>query len=430
MKKHRQKDVHKKELDTLLRFSALINSSLKIEDVLNYAMKWAEEFMNAEASTVYELDEEKGELFVRIARGKKTAPVKRIRLKVGEGIAGRVVQTGKPVVSQDVRKEAAFSGRFDFRTGFTTRSMICVPLLLRDRPAGALQVLNKRTGEPFSATDLELLTGMSQLIAVALDNAKLYRRLQKRFQLTEKELKKTQARLIRSERLAAMGHLVQGVAHEIRNPVTTIGGFAWRLQKQVDPHSKLHKYAGIILEETERLENLVQRVREFSQLQPPTLRPEHVEEILRRVTAAFQDPAEAQGVTITTAIERDLPEIPVDRDQISQAFANIIQNALECMPGGGELKLEILRDQDAIVTRITDSGYGMDPEDLSSVYDPFFTSKTRGAGLGLTMVHRIMTHHNGEINIESRKGAGTTVTLRLPVSGAPGSDRADALPAG
>ena len=102
MKKQNPKNIHQKELDTLIRFSSIINSSLKIEDVLNYAMQWVEEFMSAEASTVYELDEDKGEIFIRIARGKKKEPVKRIKLKLGEGIAGGVIQTGESVVMQDV----------------------------------------------------------------------------------------------------------------------------------------------------------------------------------------------------------------------------------------------------------------------------------------------------------------------------------------
>ena len=134
---------------------------------------------------------------------------------------------------QDVTRDKIFSNKFDSKTGFETRSMLCVPLILRDKSIGALQVLNKRSGQPFTDADLELLTSMSRQIAVSLDNAKLYRRLEKKFKLTEKELRTTQEKLIRSERLAAMGNLVKGVAHEIRNPITTIGGFSSRLKKEL-----------------------------------------------------------------------------------------------------------------------------------------------------------------------------------------------------
>ena len=135
--------------------------------------------------------------------------------------------------------------------------MICVPLILRDKPIGALQVINKKSRKPFTRSDLELLVGMSQQIGVAMENAKLYQRLEKKFELTEQELKTTQAKLIRSERLMAMGHLVQGIAHEIRNPIMTIGGFAHRIKKELREDNRLNKYIDIIMDESARLEKLV-----------------------------------------------------------------------------------------------------------------------------------------------------------------------------
>ena len=144
MDKNRYKDIHQRELDTILKFSALINSSLNITEVLDNAMKWAEEFIDAEASSVYELDEEKNELFIRLARGEKKSLIEGITLKLGEGIAGTVVQTGKPITIQDVNKDKRFSDKFDRLTGFQTRSMICVPMLLRDRPIGAIQDEQKK----------------------------------------------------------------------------------------------------------------------------------------------------------------------------------------------------------------------------------------------------------------------------------------------
>jgi len=234
METNQPKDIYQQELDTILKFSALINSSLNIIEVLDNAMKWAEEFIDAEASSVYDLEEDNNELFIRLARGEKKSAVEGLKLKVGEGIAGSVVATGKPVVIQDVSNDKRFSDKFDRLTGFKTRSIICVPLLLRDRPVGALQVMNKRNQEPFRQADLELLNSMAQLIAVAMENAKLYQRLEEKFEMTSQELASTQKKLIRSERLAAMGHLVQGVAHEIRNPVMTIGGFAHRIKRELN----------------------------------------------------------------------------------------------------------------------------------------------------------------------------------------------------
>ena len=411
-------DMHHKALDTILQFSALINSSLNIEDVLNFSMQSAEEFMDAEASTVYELDEEKDELFVRMARGEKRTPVKKIlRLKPGEGIAGRVVKTGKPRVIQDVGKEKDFSDQFDRITGFRTRSMICVPLILRDEPIGVFQVLNKKSGGPFAHSDLELLTAMAQQLAVALDNARLYRRLENECELTAKELKITQGKLIRSERLEAMAYLAQGVAHEIRNPVTAIGGFARRIKKAIKEDPKLQEYIDIILKESKKLENLVERVREFAQILSPVLKSGDIEPILWQVVKKFEPRAKKMGIDLVTHIDDHLLPIKIDTSQLFAALSSIIENALEAMSHGGVLTVEAEGDKDNILIRILDTGPGIAEEHLGSVYDPFFTSKTRGAGLGLTIVHQIIRNHYGEINIRSRKGEGTIVSIRLPVTG-------------
>ena len=407
--------MHEEELKTLLKFSSIINSSLKIEDVLNHAMQWAEEFIDAAASTVYELDEEKGEIFIRVARGSKKGSVKLIRLKLGEGIAGQVIQTGRPMVIQDTRKEKSFSRKYDAKTGFETRSMICVPLILRDKIIGALQVLNKKDQRPFVDSDLELLTTMSQQIAMALDNAKLYRRLEKKFELTESELKNAQEKLIRSERLAAMGHLVQGVAHEIRNPVTTIGGFAGRLEKELKGHPKLQKYISFIMEQSARLENIVKQVREFSEILSAKLEAGEITRVLDQVIEKFEPLTKKQGVVFSFRIDKDLPFIKMDPAQLRVALSNIMENALDSMPEGGHLTLSATQEGDSIKIDILDTGCGIAKKDQASVYDPFFTSKTRGAGLGLTMVHQIVMNHNGEIAIQSQEGKGTRVRLSFPV---------------
>jgi signal transduction histidine kinase len=415
VKKGNPKDISHRELDAILRFGTLINSSLHIEDVLEHAMKWAQEFMGAEASSIYELDKPNNELFIRLARGEKKDAVKGIRLKVGEGIAGWVAQTGRPVVSQDVRKDKRFTSKYDEKTGFKTRSVICVPLISRDEPIGVLQVINKKDKKPFSNSDFKLLTGMAQQIAVAMENARLYQRLKEDFALTTRELKMTQEKLIRSERLTAMGHLVQGVAHEIRNPIMTIGGFAERLKKELGEGHSLQEYADIILEETDRLEKLVEQVGEFMKVQSASLELETLGPVAHEVTEKFKPLAKKQGVKIVTEIDEHTPRLEIDAPQLITALSHVMENALESMPDGGTLSLEIHRANHNVLFTISDTGFGIAAEQLDAVYDPFVTSKPRGAGLGLTMVHRIVMNHHGEIKISSQLDKGTIVVIRLPV---------------
>jgi len=415
LKEETREDLYRKELTAILRSATLINSSLDIEEILDRAMKWAEEFMNAEASSVYQLDEKNRELSVRLARGEKKDHIKRITLKVGESIAGYVVQTGKPMVIQDVSKEERFSDKFDKITGFATRSVLCVPLMLRNAPVGAIEVINKKSGELFNRADLELLYTVAQHVAVAMENANLYKRLEETHDMTTQELRVTQQKLIRSERLAALGNLVQGVAHEIRNPVMTIGGFAQRIKKELGGHGKTGKYVDIIIDETNRLENLVKRIREFADVQVSVITLEKPDTVLKEALNRANHAAKGQGVSVVKEIPPELPKMPIDANQLLTALNNLLENALEAMPGGGTLILKASLTSDRLLIAVEDTGCGIPKEKLTAVYDPFVTSKTKGAGLGLTLVHQVIVNHHGEINVSSELNRGTIVTIQLPL---------------
>lgn len=416
MRKELDNDIYRRELSALIKSSALINSSLQTTDVLNFAMKAAEEFMDAEASSVYELEIEKKDIIVRLARGEKGGFIQSRRLKLGEGIAGSVIQSGKPMMVENVRKEPIFSDRFDRETGFATQSLICVPLAIRGKTTGAIQVINKKNGHPFTQEDSELLTALAQQIAVALDNAKLYHRLEENFQLTAEELKVTQQKLIRSERSAAIANLVQGVAHEVRNPIMSIGGFAARMKADLEMNNKFQKYLDIILSETTRLEKLVQDVKEIAEMQTAYLEPENMNSLLSNVIKDFSPIIARQSIHLETDIEESLPTITLDKAQISRALKNIVQNSIEALPTAGTLRLTARAVDSAIRIVVEDFGVGIDEDKLGSILDPFVTSKTTGAGLGLTMVYQIVMNHHGEIDIKSRGGKGTIVTLDLPLN--------------
>jgi signal transduction histidine kinase len=417
-KQETREALYRRELATILRSSALINSSLNIEQVLDNAMKWAEDFMGAEASTVYEFEDRSNELVVRLARGGKKGPVERVALKLGEGIAGTVVKTGKPMVIQDVSQEKKFTDKIDKLTGFRTKSVICVPLLLRNRPIGALQVINKKSGEPFNRSDLEILFAIAQHVSIAMENASLYRRLEESFAVTTQELRITQEKLIRTERLASMSNLVQGVAHEIRNPITTIGGFARRIKKELKDNRKLEKYVDIIMDETARLEYIVKRVQDLSETQSYSPSPTSIEPLVEAVLNSAMPRANQLGVRIVKEMAPDLPQGRLDSSQLTVALANVVENALEAMPQGGTLNLKVLREDRSLVITIMDTGCGIPKDQLTAVYDPFVTSKSKGAGLGLTLVNQVVSNHHGDIRITSQVQKGTVVTIRLPLDAA------------
>lgn len=183
------------EASMLSRLAGIINSSLDIETVLDQSMNCVESFLDAEASSIFEIDKVKEELFFRFARGNRGRKAREIRLKMGEGIAGWVAQTGEPAVVTDITRDERFSTTVDRKTGFETKSILCVPLKIHDEVVGALQVLNKKSNLSFTEADISLLSSFSDQIAVALNNAKLYEQVNNNNQFLEKSVKERTAEL-------------------------------------------------------------------------------------------------------------------------------------------------------------------------------------------------------------------------------------------
>ena len=163
------------------------------------------------------------------------------------------------------------------------------------------------------------------------------------------------------------------------------------------------------------MEHLVRQVRKFADVQTASLSLDNIRSVIAEVLDRFHSVINKQDVKIITEIEKGLPLINMDSLQLVTALSNIFENALESMPNGGDMELKVSRKNNIVNILIKDTGIGIDQEDLNSIYDPFFTSKTMGAGLGLTMAHQIIANHDGDIRIRSNPGQGTEVTIRLPI---------------
>lgn len=402
------------KIHTLAEISTLINSSLDIGEVLNNSLAAVEQFIAVESSSIFELDASSGELYFRCARGTGAEKIQALRLKLGEGIAGYVAQTERPVVSPDVHQDPRFQGLFDSITGFTTRSILCVPLKAKNRLIGVLELLNKQDGTEFDEEDLYIVDILANQIGIALDNARLYQKLQEKLLVTVEELKFTQSKLFQSERLAALGHLAQGVAHEVRNPVVIIAGMAHRLQKHLPAEDPGQKLVQEITAAASRLERMVKEVEAFTRLPAPCLVSTDINGVIQSVLASFSAPFYSQGIAVDVRIPPDLPPVPLDATLLGQVFHHLLENALEAMPTGGELSLLAAPDAGSLRITLRDTGIGIPAEILPLVFDPFFSTKPQGTGMGLTIAHRIVSEHRGEVRLESTPGLGTTVDVWLP----------------
>jgi two-component system sensor histidine kinase HydH len=402
------------DLKKMVQFSSLVNSSLDTEEVLNNALMIVEQWLDAEVSSIFEVDKGRGELFIRLARGSGSQQIKPLRLPIGEGIAGWVAQTEQPLICADPYRDCRFSPQFDEKSGFCTTSILCVPLKSHDRLLGVLEVLNKKGGYGFSADDLEMLILLSNMIGPALENAQLYQRLQEKLELTKEELQLVEEKLLQSQRLAAMGKLAQGVAHEVRNPVMIIGGFARRLQKRSPEGDATREMIAPILDEVHRLEQMVAEIEAFTVLLEPDLKRRDLREVIDQVLAEAAPALERRRITVRRLLPDHLPQIPLDGPLMGQALRHLIDNAVDAMSDGGQLTVEVTPEAQGLRLTLQDTGAGILHEDMPYIFDPFFSTKPSGTGMGLTKVYQVISDHRGEIEINSVPGHGTAVTIRLP----------------
>ncbi len=234
------------------------------------------------------------------------------------------------------------------------------------------------------------------------------------------EVKRLQSELVQSEKLALVGKMSSAVAHELRNPLVPIGGFANLIYKRLDEASPLKKYAGIIVREIDRLEKLLHNILYFTKDAKPELKPLKLNDIINELLYFYKDTFAEHNISLSIHLSEDLPIIGLDHSLIKQALINIIINAVQAMEAGGLLTVESMtkREKDAayVVVVINDTGAGIPEDIMKNIFDPFYTTKIRGLGLGLSLTRRIIESHGGEIRVESAEGIGSTFIISLPVS--------------
>jgi len=225
--------------------------------------------------------------------------------------------------------------------------------------------------------------------------------------------------LLQSEKLAAAGQLAAGIAHEIRNPLTSLKGFLQLLKSGSSSTAKRDAYLTIMLEELGRIEQILGELLVLSRPRAVQFAKTRIAHLIRHVVLLLQPQAVMRGVEIKVRPISETAYIYCDENQIKQVLINIVKNGIEAMEHGGTLSIEATADHDTAAIRIADQGTGIPPDKLDRLGSPFFTTKENGTGLGLTVCYRIMRNHGGRIEVDSRQGEGTTFTLYLPVEGRP-----------
>jgi two-component system sensor histidine kinase HydH len=254
-----------------------------------------------------------------------------------------------------------------------------------------------------------LLIGFAGVISLFLAQA---------YRSTRTSLTRLERELETSRRLASLGRLAAGVAHEIRNPLSSIKGFATYFKERYRDNPEDHKTSEIMIQEVDRLNRVITQLLEFAR--PPAIQKKRasLQSLIQHSLKMIERQASAKQIQVRPSLPPEIREVDLDPDGINQVLLNLYLNAMEAMDPGGTLSVTLSTGEGSpwVRIRVSDTGRGINKEDLEHIFDPYFTTKQTGTGLGLAIVHKIIEAHGGEVSAESDIGRGTTVTVLLPVT--------------
>ncbi len=384
-------------LEQIIKVSRVINSTLNLEPLLHNIIQIATDLTATEASSILLLDKKTGELHFEIATGVKGQEVKSIVVPLDDSIAGWVVKEGEPLLIPDVRKDPRHYHRADDITQFSTRSILGVPLQVKDKVIGVLEVLNKMDDEEFTPSDVETLTILAAQAAIAIENARLFQQ----------------------------SDLLSEMVHELRTPLTSIRGYSKMLLLAEDiDQEKKQEFAETIHREAVRLGQMINDFLDLARLESGRTymahEPVNMSEVISETLAILQPQAAERQISIPLQVPEILPTLIGDVDRLKQVMVNLVSNAVKYNREGGQVDIEVQVGEDELNVAVRDTGWGIAEEDLPHIFEKFYRvndpeQQTKGTGLGLSITKHIIEAHGGTISVQSAKGQGSTFAFVLPL---------------
>ena len=405
--------------------------TLNLDEILELILQGVARGIGFDRARLYLLDEEKKQLVCKLAVGMEREKIQSLSLSYDreDNVVSRAIMERRPFIVEDASKDPRVNrGLISF---LHVKSFAAVPLLSRDKVLGGIAADNLISQQTITEKKLQSLMIFANQASLALENALMYDELKafssqlgERVKKATLELQETQRQLFQSEKLAALGKLSAGIAHEIRNPLTSIKILIHSLVDEMATAASREKDLAVIESEIGRVNKIIKQFLDFARPRPPSLELMDVRRVLDETLALVMYEMEAQGVSLEKEYASELPPVPMDREQMKQVFLNLLLNAIQAMEQGGQLKVSAAlknhlpgaRSDSFMEIFFQDTGKGI-PEDMQArIFEPFFSTKEEGIGLGLPIAQRIVEEHRGEIRLESRPGKGTTFYLTLPLN--------------
>jgi signal transduction histidine kinase len=354
---------------------------------------------------VYEWDPKEALFKMAVSTGRTFAP----SYARNEGVAARAWKSKKPLFFTTAEAESNRWGAVVDGSLRGFRSFALFPLAEGKNLYGLLYLRAARKIK-IAGRAKKLLHVIAMQITSAIKGEKNLEKLE----AASGAMKDIQAKLGNAERLLTMGELCAALAHEIRTPLVSIGGFAARLDKKIGPDSPCAPYVKHILKEVSRLEGIINDIMRFSEDKAAARKVEELNAMVKETLERFAEACAMNDIKVTCEFSRDAMKVMADSAMMKIAFDNLVANAIESMKGGGGLGIVTKKDKDRAVLEVSDSGGGIEPALVANIFNPFFTTKKMGTGLGLPIAHRIIAVHRGSIEVINDYGRGTTFRVKLP----------------
>lgn len=423
-----------RDLALLNEISREISAVLEQQEMMRQTVKRVQETFGFSDAALFLLQREAGCLTLQACADdcQRRFPPE-LRLSLGERQIGRAGLERQPVIIRQSKPEAP--NEDSFPGNLQTYAEICLPLILGEELLGVLDLLSANP-QAFVGDELNLLETLAESVAVALQNARLYESLQQELErrlqveaellhhqehLTElveertRELAAAQEQLLRQERLAVMGQLAGGVGHELRNPLAVINNAIYFLRMiQPNAEPKVKEYLEIIDDQVHIADKIITDLLNFGRIKQVEREEVEIGELFEQLLVRYPP---YPGIHVTSELEAALPSLWVDAQQILQVLGNLLVNAYQAMPEGGEVRLSArLAEPGMIAIAVQDTGVGILPENMSRLFEPLFTTKVRGIGLGLAVCKKLIEANQGRIEVQSEVGKGSVFTVYLPTA--------------
>ncbi len=407
---HQERQQRVRELTALNKAGSAITSTLRLEEVLRLVMAEARAILNAEAASVLLYHPASEELVFAAVAGPASERLIGTRMPSTAGIAGWALKRGQAVLVRDVHGDPRFYNRVDMVTGIDTHSLVAVPLIYKGKTIGVLEAVNRLNGS-FDEHSLYLLGTLANSAAIAIENARLYEAERKQRSLVEQ----SQAQLVQSEKLAATGRLTASLAHEINNPLQAIhNSLQLMLTFPLGPQEQ-RDYLKMADGEVERLIGLVTHMLDFARRPQREMYPTDLNDVVEKVLNLSGKYMQDHNIVLLRDLPPDLPRSMAVPGELEQVFLNMVLNAVDAMPDGGTLQISSrLAPDGRLVMVFSDTGRGIPVQHQERLFEPFFSTKEGGTGLGLAVSYSVVERHGGEITVQSAIDVGTTFTIWLP----------------